>query len=176
MRSLFTRAAVLGLPLSSLGGCILYDNNCKDDDFWSDEDSGAADDGQDDGGGELPGDGGEDPGDGGAPEPDSYWLSPDRIDQGETLIAGLQTDGALDWSHVVAVEIFGDVTPCAIQARPDELLITLSADADAMPGPVDMVLEMDDGQGIWLEDLLIVVEADGGTDGGTDSGTDGSAC
>ena len=167
----FSLLAISLLP--SLGACVLYDNDCRDDDFWSD-DSGRP--GQDDTGVD--------------PEPKvQLWLDPDAAAPGADLITSLQADLVFDWTTVVSVEFYGPITPCTMQAREDELLITIAVDDDAMAGPVDLLVELDDGSAIWVDDAFLVLEPGtedgtdgGGTDGGstdggsTDDGSTGGAC
>ncbi|MCK6502601.1 hypothetical protein L6R53_04270 [Myxococcota bacterium] len=150
--------------LPALGACVIHDNDCPGDDFWADDDSGRPD-----------------PDDTGAPEEPKarLWLDPDAGAPGEDLIAGLQSDQPFDWSTVAAVEFFGPITPCTMQARQDELLITLAVDDDAPAGPVDLLVELDDGTAIWVDDAFLVLDGStngGGTDGSSDGGgTDGSS-
>ncbi len=156
-----SRILPLSLALLSLGGCVVYDKPCHDDGFWND-DTGDGFGGQDGGTHE--------------PEPElGIVLTPDTLEQGETAIVSMQADLDFDWSTVEEIVFYGDVTPCAMQARADELLVTLSVAADAEAGAVDMVLELKDGEAHWVDDALFVVEV-GGSGGGSGSGSgDGSA-
>ncbi|MCB9778232.1 MAG: hypothetical protein H6742_06695 [Alphaproteobacteria bacterium] len=156
------RSLLLAGVFALTTGCVVYDDTCDDGSFWSD-DSGWGDDGYGD-------DGGDDA------RTVEFWMDPDTVHPGETLIAGLQADAPLDWSQVVEVEIFGDITLCTTQARQDELLLTLAVDADARLGGVDLLLHMQDGDVFFIEDAMSVVAGDGGGDASTDggSGSDGS--
>ncbi len=128
--------------LPTLGACVVYDDTCGK----LDEDGRPLPGGEDEPGGDEPGEG--------------FWLDPDVALPGEELIAGLHADQAFDWSQVVELHFYGPVRPCVFEARADELLITLLVDADAEPGAVDLLLELDDGGAIWVDDALTVL-ADG---------------
>ncbi|RME26473.1 MAG: hypothetical protein D6798_06640 [Deltaproteobacteria bacterium] len=156
-----TRILGACLALASLGGCIIYDAPCDGDETWSDG-SGHGQAGQGDA---L---------DTGADVEQDLGLTmvPDTLAQGETAIVSLVADRPVDWSTVTDVQFYGDLTPCAMQPRDDELLLTLSVAPDARLGGVDLVVETEDGDAWWAEDVLFIVEAgDGGADG---SGADGS--
>ena len=149
-----TRLTALALPLlATLGGCVVYDNNCPD---------------------EFPlGDGG------GHEEPVAeYWLTPDQAEAGDTFIASLESDMAVDFAAIVDIEFLGDVTVCTSQPRDFELLLTLTVDLDAEPGEIDAVLEYEDGSSVFVDDILTILPAAGGgagSDGSSDGGSDGGS-
>ncbi len=108
------------------------------------------------------------------------WLSPDSAEAGDPLITSLLCDGDSDYDDIEALHIYGDVQVERIQALDAELLVALTLDADAEPGPVDMVVEWDDGQTVLMDSGLIVhadsdgPSGDGSSDGGSDDGSGGS--
>lgn len=139
--------------LPTLGACIVYDESCPDD-------RGGRGQGEDDTSGDDHG--GEDTA---APDPDEdsdgealgMSLDPSSGLPGEELISSLTATQAFDWARVEQLRFFGPVRPCAFQARPDELLITLVVEEEAEAGPVDLLLELDDGGAVWLEDAFTVL-------------------
>ena len=149
-------------PLLALfgGGCVIdggcpkalddrWDNDCEDD--CVDTDTGGGD-------GDT-GDTGEDP-----DKPDgsrdalTYALLPDAAAPGDTLITSLSADGALDWTQVSALSFLGDITVCSTQAREGELLVTVTVDAGATPGAVDLIIRFSDGENVLVEDAFEVLE------------------
>ncbi len=165
------RTLMLALSLAALSGCVVYDTPCGDDGMWTDDgdQSGGQGGGQDDNGQDGVGDTGDD-----AQADLSLTMVPDTLTQGETAIVSLVADRDFDWSVVTDVQLYGDVTPCAMQARDDELLLTLSVDPTAALGGVDLVVETEDGDAIWAQDALFIVEAGTGDSSGSGAG-DGSA-
>ena len=147
--------------LPALGGCMFHDNDCPEDDFWGPNGDGYGD--VDDGYGDDEG------------PAVQMWLVPDSASPGDELIAGLQADVQFDWASVTEVVFYGDVVPCTIQARADELLITIAVEVDAELGPVDLLVELADGNAVWVDDAFHVVA--GGEAGADDDdpSDDGSA-
>ncbi|MFZ5482571.1 MAG: hypothetical protein ACOZNI_37760 [Myxococcota bacterium] len=161
------------LPLAALGGCIIYDTDgkcarCGDDGDWY-EDTGSL--GDDDGDGR----GDEDP----VEEEVTFSLDPNEAVAGDTFIAGLVvTEGEFDLGTVDSVEFFSGVSVCTSSLREAELLLTLVVDGQALPGEVDMLLHLADGDVVFVEGALTIVDPnadDGSGDGGTgDGGTGGT--
>ena len=161
-----TRLALACLSLTT--GCVLYDGECKDD-FWAD--TGWEDDGWGDGDRDT--DAGED-----AAAAVGFSLTPAEGLAGSTFITSLEADGLFEFGQVSDVWFFGDVSLCTKSARSDELILTLSIDATAALGKVDMVVEMADGERYLVEDALNVLGEDGqglgdGGDGDGGGGTGG---
>lgn len=158
------RPLIAASILALTTGCVVYDGKCKDkfgweDSGWSDwEDSGSWDDG----------DGPDDE----APVA-SFALVPDEVQAGETVITGLQADIEFDYNTIVALEFFGPVELCTKSVRSDELLLTVSAEADAPAMMVDLLLDFEDGSSVLVEDALRVIDADG-NEPGQDDGPDGT--
>ncbi|NOY25713.1 MAG: hypothetical protein GXP62_07545 [Oligoflexia bacterium] len=157
--------AVLPALLPTLTGCMFRDNGHKDDQ-WGDGPNGHANGDCDTQQGDTADTGAAQNGDHPAA---NFWLEPDTAAPGESLIASLQADVAFDWSSVQDVVFYGDVIPCTTQAREDELLITITVNADAAPGPVDLLIELNDGGAIWVDGAMTVV--DGGAGSGGTGGT-----
>lgn len=164
-----TSLALVCLSLTT--GCVLYDGECKDE-FWADtgwEDDDWGDDGWDDG---------DD-----AETAIAFTLTPAEGLAGSTFITSLEANEVFEFGQVSDVWFFGDVSLCTKSARTDELILTLAIDAEAELGKVDMVVEMEDGDRILVEDALNILGEDGqgledggGSDGGGSDGggSDGS--
>lgn len=166
-----TRLALISLSLTT--GCVLYDGECKDelwadtgwgDDGWSEEDTDESGDDHDDGAAGV-----------------GFTLSPAQGLAGSTFITSLEADAVFDFSQVSDVWFFGDVSLCTKASRSDELILTLSIDADAELGVVDMVVEMEDGERILVGGALNILGEDGqgleDDDGGSsDGGEAGNPC
>lgn len=166
-----SRPLILIASLVGLTGCIIHDNDCTDDGFWSDDDpsDGGAQDDDGDGWPDEPGDDTDDGSDLG------FSFDPATLAQGQTAIVSLTAQVEFDWSAVAELQLYGDVEPCTMSARADELLVTLSVYDAAALGTVDMVIELQDGRAFWVDDALTIVAAgDGSTDDTGDGSTDGS--
>lgn len=146
--------------LTQLAGCIIYEKDvvhhgphggCYDCGWYDTGDSGPVED------------------------PDTAWtLDPNEIGAGETAILSLTSLPASDYGTISGLEFYGDVVVCTSQARDEELLVTVSADAMAAAGPVDLVIEFTDGTAVWVDDALTVIGANGEQpDGGGSSGGSG---
>jgi hypothetical protein len=139
---------------AALGGCVVYDNTCRDGEFpdgghgWGD-----------DTGSEVA-----------APE---FTVTPGEIVAGTTIIGSIEADVDFDYATIAEVEFYGEIVVCTTQVREEELLITIYAPANATLGPVDLVLTFQDGQTWWLDDAMTIVGADDGGDGSGDGGSDG---
>ena len=95
-----------------------------------------------------------------APVETAWRFDPAEITAGQTQILSLSSDPMSDYSQVAELQVYGDLTVCATEAREDELLATISAAPDAAPGPVDVVVVCTDGEGTWLEDAITVIGAE----------------
>ena len=144
----------------SLSGCLIHDNDC-----WEDGAPGHGNPGSS--GSDTGGDTGSE-----AVAP-AFLFTPDEVVVGQSVIVSLEADQDFDFSTIINIEFYGDITICTRQDRADELLLSLVVGADADLGAVDAILEFSDGTATWLDDGLTIVSADGTTDDGT-SGGDGT--
>jgi hypothetical protein len=138
------------LAASLLGGCIIHDNDRGDGDIRDGE--GQAHQGE--------------------AELSPYQLYPDVAEAGSTLIVSVQsnTDGPL--GDVASIFFFGDVETEAMQAREDEVLVTITIPVDAAPGPVDLLVEYSDGHGDFVDGALNIF-SEGELPAGEDEGSCG---
>jgi hypothetical protein len=171
-----TRTLLTLLPLSLLGGCIIYDNTggCRkggDNCGWGAESGVSGDTSGLEQGDTAAGDtAGTDTGEAADP---AFALDPDEATAGETIIASLAAEN-FDLTTVTGVKAYGAVTLLATASRTGELLLTLQVDDAAAEGDtVDLLLEVgSDAQ--YVPAILTLHAATGGGD--TDPGTDTGGC
>jgi hypothetical protein len=147
----------LALLLVPLNACIYYEggecDGCDWDDWcdWDDDctddpvdvdDTGVADDTGDDNVIVL-----------------DLSLTPGEAEQGDMLIASLTSAGGEDLSGVSAAEFSAGVSVNALQARTEEVILSLSVAADAEIGPVDLTLGFEDGTTAFGEAVFTILEA-----------------
>ena len=161
-----TRFLLILGPVSLTSGCIIYDNVGKcgrgDQTCTWDEDSASAD---------TSGLGVGDTGETGEEAPAAvFLLDPNEATAGETVIASLTAEN-FDLGRVTHVESYGAATVTASALRPDELLLTVAADAGAAEGEtMDLLLEVGDDEAQFLPAIFTVHAQSGGGNGGTDTG------
>lgn len=177
MRTLSMTLALGTFALSSLGGCIIYEkdvihagHDCgphEDCDDWGWYDT--ADTGGD---ASDPGDPGQD-----TDQTETAWLfTPNTLAPGVTSILSLTADPVFDYSTVAEVDLYGDASVCAIDVREAEVIVTVSADQAAVEGStVDALIVTTAGEGIWVEDALIITSASGEVPDGSGGSGDGGA-
>lgn len=144
------------LPLT---GCIIYDVDPKDDE-GPDRPRGDYDDsGQ--------------PGDdtGAPPEAAKLVLDPAAAPAGQTVIVHLTAEGDYDLARIAAVAFSYGVTVGDMEPGEEEILLAITVDPTAFPGPVDMAVTEVSGRVEFYEDVFEILEPtqDGG-DGGPDTG------
>ena len=112
---------------------------------------------------------------GDAQEELTFLLSPDVAQAGDVFITSLIADGtdAFDYARVEELVFYGDVQVCTMQARGDELLISIGVSDSAPTREVDLVVVMDDGETHFAEAALTVLGGDGSGGGGA---ADGAMC
>ncbi len=169
----------IALPIFAFGlalqGCIIYDHDCPGcDPERVDEGLEDRPDRPDDDDCEEPCD--DDTGDFEEPPPPDYgfFLTPDEAEQGEVFIASLKADGedAPELASIAELELFGDAAILAEDLRSSEILLTVQVDADAEPGFVDLLVELDDGSAAFEPGILELFPAGSGHEAG--SSDDGS--
>lgn len=147
------RLALLGLVLT--GGCIIYEKDVIHHRHRHGEGGGPWED--------L-----SQPDDRPEVEEDLAWFfAPDTLSPGQTAILSLSSDPGSLYAEVAEVALYGAATVCAIDARQDELLVTVSVDAAAEPGTVDALIVDVYGSGTWVEDAL-TISFDEGAGGGAE--------
>jgi hypothetical protein len=157
--SMSARSLALATSLfGSLSGCIIYDGTGTCGPPWKDgweKDSGGA-------GAEDSGAGGQDGQDSAVEEePALSWsLSPAQGSPGQTLILSLQASGGLSYGNIEEIWFLGDLTVCTMEARSEELLMTVTIAELAKEGAVDLVVEMADGDSYLLEQVFLVLPAE----------------
>jgi hypothetical protein len=149
------------LAASLLGGCIIHDNDR------------VGSDGRD----------GTGPSHDGEGEVSPYQLIPDVAEAGTTIIVSVQSNLDVRLGDVTGLFFFGDVEAGAMQAREDEVLVTVTIPLDAAPGSVDLLVEYEDGHGDFIDGAFTIfgegelpegcLPDDGGDDGDDDGGDDG---
>ena len=145
MKPILTLA--LGLAITS--GCIIYDNDGYDP--VRERGASAADTGID-----TPVE---------SPEIPSVTLSflPPQAEQGESFIGRLTVDeGDLTLGDCHDVVVYGEASVDALIARSNEVLVSVSANDDATPGVVDVLVELTDGTAAWLEGAFTIFPAGSG--------------
>ncbi|MBW1880298.1 MAG: hypothetical protein JRJ84_18205 [Deltaproteobacteria bacterium] len=95
-------------------------------------------------------------------------LTPSEAEQGAMLIGSLKSGGGEDLSGVSAVEFSASVSVNALQARAEEVILSLSVAADAEIGPVDLFLDFEDGTTAFGEAVFTILEATEPPDTGDD--------
>ncbi len=100
-------------------------------------------------------------------------FAPDHVEVGDSFI-GYLTDatGETDMNSVADVQFYGDVAASSWDARQDEIILSLTVDAEAVEGEVDIVVVFTDGSTAWLDAAFSILPADG--DDERELGTDGS--
>ena len=146
--------------LTLLSACV-YDNNCPDPQQGLGE--AALDTGSEEG---LI-----------SPE---YFLSPDAGMAGDTVILSLQSDQAVDFLAIEEIRFLdAEISVCTMTARDDELLLTIAIPEDELPGGIDMIIHLEDGENIFVEAGFTVLDPDadenpaGGDGAGEGSGSEG---
>lgn len=158
-----SRSLLLALSLSLLPGCVIYDmGKCGLD---------TGDDGR--GGGD-----GRDEDEAGADDPtptedeetpteeepsvDAKWaLSVAEGAPGEVLLTGLLATPHIDYSEIEALTFLGEVSVQDSAPRSDELTLSLAVGAAAPLGPVDLLIELADGEAVLVHDIFTVVDPAG---------------
>jgi hypothetical protein len=157
--SMSARSLALATSLfGSLSGCIIYDGTGTCGPPWKDgwgQDSGES-------GAEDSGAGGQDGQDSAVEEePALTWsLSPAEGSPGQTLILSLRASEGVSYGNIDEIWFLGDLTVCTMEARSDELLMTVTIAEVAKEGAVDLVVEMSDGDSFLLEQAFLVLPAE----------------
>jgi hypothetical protein len=139
----------LAIALATTSGCIIYDNDGSD----AVRERGAS---ADDTGIDTPVEN---------PELPSVTLSflPPQAEQGESFIGTLTVEeGDLTLSDCHDIVVYGDASVDALIARSDEVLVSVTANDDATPGVVDVLVELTDGTAAWLEGAFTIFPAGSG--------------
>jgi hypothetical protein len=98
------------------------------------------------------------------PEPDepidyALILTPGELERGEMSIASLRSETGQDLSTATSARFFGGVDIHAMEARADEILFSMSVQPEAELGPIDLLVEFEDGRAVYSEGTLVVLEA-----------------
>ncbi len=139
----------LALALATTSGCIIYDNDGSE--TVRERNASADDTGID-----TPVDN---------PELPSVTLAflPPQAEQGESFIGRLTVEeGDLTLSDCHDVVVYGDASVDALIARSGEVLVSVTANDDATPGAVDVLVELNDGNAVWLEGAFTIFPAGSG--------------
>ncbi|MFT4977872.1 MAG: hypothetical protein ACI8S6_003779 [Myxococcota bacterium] len=104
----------------------------------------------------------------------SFRLSPDVAQAGDVFITSLVADGVADFDYglIAELDFYGDVQVCTMQARGDELLISIGVSGSAPTREIDLVVVLEDGETIYVEAALTIL----GSEGGGSASTDGAMC
>ena len=102
----------------------------------------------------------------------TYYTVPSEAAPGDVFLSALRSDDGIDWSQIVAITPYGDVTICSFMPLYDELLLTVKVKDAAPEGTVDLIVEYSNGDIDLVEDGFIIdTNADVGS-----AATDPSAC
>lgn len=102
----------------------------------------------------------------------TYYTVPDEAAPGDVFLSALRSNDTIDWSQIVEITPYGDVTICSFIPLYDELLLTVKVKNDAPEGTVDLIIEYSNGDIDLVEDgFTIDTNADVGS-----AATDPSAC
>ena len=139
--------------ITSLSGCIIYENetsdSCDEDscDTLESSDSWGSTEGTTDIAPE-------------APLPTCHLSDTSGL-PGETLLCWIECpDSDFDYTEISSVLIFGDVQPSDLVLRPEEAFLLLEVDDDATPGQVEILLELTNGGAVLLEGGFTVLDPD----------------
>jgi hypothetical protein len=105
-------------------------------------------------------------------------FAPDHVDVGSQFIGYLTEEtGELDMNTVVDVQFYGDVAAAGWDSRENEVILSLTVDAEAVEGEVDVVVVFEDGGTAWLNGAFTILPTgDGEPNGGSEDGEgEGSA-
>lgn len=156
-----SRSLLLALSLSLLPGCVIYDmGKCGLD---TGDDGRGGGDGRDDEAEEeadepAPTDDKEEPTDE-EPSVDAKWaLSVAEGAPGEVLLTGLLATPHIDYNTIEALTFLGEVSVQDSAPRADELTLSLAVGAEAPLGPVDLLIELADGDAVLVHDIFTVVD------------------
>jgi len=159
MRNVAANMAIIGLTLSGLSGCVVYEKDHKADGY---------DEGYDDLDGEDNPLGEDETGDDIVDEEPAVVLGfyPDQAEQGESFIGYITVnEGELDLSLVEQLNFYGDIEVQDFDIRgDDEIIVSIAVSEDAITGPVDVLLELsqDGNDVVWFEAAFTVYEAGSG--------------
>lgn len=160
------------LLLPTFTGCIIVEGEKSEEGDWDSWDTGseeAEEWGNDSGDTDQSADD-EDTG----PEDinGTYYTVPSEAAPGDVFLSALRSDDGIDWSQIVAITPYGDVTICNFMPLYDELLLTVKVKDAAPEGTVDLIIEYSNGDIDLVEDgFSIDTNADVGS-----AATDPSAC
>ncbi|MBT3224154.1 MAG: hypothetical protein HN348_34230 [Proteobacteria bacterium] len=88
---------------------------------------------------------------------DGFWVEPNEIAAGDTIIASIVSDGQVNFETVVEVTFFGEVEVITTNVRSEwELLVTIHVGNNAATGPVDVMVEHANGDVDFLDDALAI--------------------
>jgi hypothetical protein len=166
MQKPLTAVAILAMTgaLSLTSGCIYYEGGCGEEEWECREDFGEWDTGA---AGDV---------DGEEEVAVELAFSPNHAEQGEVFAAYVHVaQGEIDLSGVSELSVYGDAEVLSLVARPDQLVLIVEVAADAELGPVDVVVEMQDGDAELLPQAFTIFPAGSGnsaSDGGADGGGD----
>ena len=173
MRNLF----LLTLSLSALTGCIIYDNDGSGGCGWEDgtcpDPFGNGDPADQDSGGD-PTDTATDPAE------DAIILSfnPGQAEQGEIFLGSITVGtGELDLTLAKEIRVYGGAELLVFGARTHEITATFEVRDNAELGPVDLVVEFEDGSAELMPAAFTIFAANSGHNSGDWADSDpGSDC
>lgn len=153
----------LALSLTALSGCIIYDNDGGGGCEWDD--------------GTCPdpfGGGNGDPTEDSAVEDSGtvedavvLSLNPAQAEQGEIFLGSITVaEGELDLTLAKEIRVYGDAELLVWGARANEITATFEVRANAELGPVDLVVELEDGSAELLPAAFTVYAAGSGHESG----------
>ncbi len=142
--------------------CDPWEEDCDDhdwdDDPWNDDDDDDDDDDPEaDADTDVDADTDTDTTDDPPPPDISFELTPAEAEQGDVFIGSLSMGGedAPGYDAITSVSFYGDIEVLAADIRSYEVLVSIAVAEDG-EGAVDLLVELEDGDAIWAEDILTI--------------------
>ena len=166
---------LLLLAALCLPGCVMYNGKCGLD--TGDDDDAMHHSNEEDTAAPAPGDEDPSPADSGsaddtsAPAADPKWsLSVASGAPGTVVLSDLIATPAVDYAEVATVTFLGALTVQATAPHADALTLAIEIDPAAAEGPVDLLIEMADGEATVLHEAFTITTAPADAPAGAPAG------
>lgn len=152
-------------PLSLLAGCIVYEIDDKLNP--PDEDQQGEHQDEDTNVDEPPDDTGP------AEQEVRFFLTPNSIEVGQTIIAHVSADQEFDYSTVSGLTFYGGIVVGATEHDAGGFTLSITApEGTPAPSTADILVEFTDGTATYLDDMLAIYPPNGTPADGEDTGAD----
>ena len=74
-------------------------------------------------------------------------------------------EDAPGYEAITSVTLYGDISVLASDLRSYEVLLSIAVDADG-EGAADLLVELEEGEAVWVEDVLTIWPAGSGHEAG----------